>query len=263
MKKLLTFLLTALLAFGVGWAETMTYTFTSKSWAANPENWTGTADGNQFNTSATPSGVQVTTGNGSGATVTCPTSYDNISSIVVNYSSTSKGVGNVAVYVGDTHVGTQSISKSQTNVNLTYSVPNLSGVVKFVPTVTTNSMGINSITINYTSGSTPEPDPTIFHKVTSTSDLVVGQKYIIVYEDGNSSAALGALNSSNVFDAVTGLTVSNNHQIDISGQSGVQVMTLEQGSTSSRWLLNTASGYIKGSSSITFSYTQSTSDNSV
>ena len=29
MKKLLTFLLTALLAFGVGWAETMTYTLSN------------------------------------------------------------------------------------------------------------------------------------------------------------------------------------------------------------------------------------------
>ena len=255
MKKLLTFFLVALLAFGVGWAETVTYTFTSKSWTASPDNWTGTADGNQFNTSGTPSGVQVTTGAGSGATVTCPQSYNNITSIVVNYSSSSKGVGNIAVYVGDQHVGTQNISKSQTKVNLTYSVSNLSGVVKFVPTVTTNSMGINSVTITYTPGSTPEPDPTIFHKVTSTNDLVAGQKkYIIVYENGTSSVALGALNSSNVFDGVTGLTVTNNHQIDISGHSGVQVLTLEQGSTSTRWALKTASGYIYGNNSATFAY---------
>ena len=144
MKKLLTFFLIALLAFGVGWAETVTYTFTSKSWTASPDNCTGTADGNQFNTSGTPSGVQVTTGAGNGATVTCPQSYNNITSIVVNYSSSSKGVGNIAVYVGDQHVGTQNISKSQTKVNLTYSVSNLSGVVKFVPTVTSNSMGKSS-----------------------------------------------------------------------------------------------------------------------
>ena len=254
MQKLLTFFLIALLAFSVGWAETVTYTFTSKSWTASPDNWTGTANGNQFNTSGTPSGVQVTTGAGSGATVTCPQSYNNITSIVVNYSSSSRGEGNIAVYVGDQHVGTQSISKSQTKVNLTYSVSSLSGVVKFVPTVTTNSMGINSVTITYTPGSTPEPDPTVFHKVTSTSDLVDGQKYIIVYENGNSSVALGALNSSNVFDGVAELTVTNNHQIDISGHSDVQVLTLEQGSTSTRWALKAASGYIYGNNSATFAY---------
>lgn len=105
MKKLLTFFLTALLAFAVGWADEVTYTFSSKSWAASPENWTGTADGNQFNTTGTPSGVQVTTGNGSGATVTCPQSYDNISSIVVNYSSSSRGVGNIKVLLVITKLG--------------------------------------------------------------------------------------------------------------------------------------------------------------
>ncbi len=189
MKKLLTFFLIALLAFGVGWAETVTYTFTSKSWTASPDNWTGTADGNQFNTSGTPSGVQVTTGAGNGATVTCPQSYNNITSIVVNYSSSSKGVGNIAVYVGDQHVGTQSISKSQTKVNLTYSASSLSGVVKFVPTVTANSMGINSVTITYTPGSTPAPEKW-YRKVTSANDLVVNKKYIFMKENGQSSVGL-------------------------------------------------------------------------
>ncbi len=229
MKKLLTFFLVALLAFGVGWAETVTYTFTSKSWAASPESWTGTADGNQFNTSGTPSGVQVTTGAGSGATVTCPQSYNNITSIVVNYSSSSKGVGNIAVYVGDQHVGTQNISKSQTKVNLTYSVSNLSGVVKFVPTVTSNSMGINSVTITYTPGSTPAPEKW-YRKVTSANDLVVGNKYIFMKEDGQSSVGMGAITNS-YGTPVTGLAISDN-KVNIGG-TGVVEFTL--GGSSDAW----------------------------
>ena len=229
MKKLLTFFLVALLAFGVGWAETVTYTFTSKSWTASPDNWTGTADGNQFNTSGTPSGVQVTTGAGNGATVTCPQSYNNITSIVVNYSSSSKGVGNIAVYVGDQHVGTQSISKSQTKVNLTYSASSLSGVVKFVPTVTANSMGINSVTITYTPGSTPAPEKW-YRKVTSANDLVVDKKYIFMKENGQSSVGMGAITSS-YGTPVTGLAISDN-RVNIGG-TGVVEFTL--GGSSDAW----------------------------
>lgn len=223
MKKLLTFFLVALLTFSVSWADDVTYTFTSKFWQASPENWTGTANGNQFNTSGTPLGVQVTTGAGSGATVTCPQSYSNISSIVVTYSSSKSVVGNVAVYVGDVLVGTQNVSKSQTRVELTYPVSNLSGVVKFVPTVTTNSMGINSVKITYSGGDVPA-EPNWYHKMTSTSELVAGQKYIFIYENGTSSVGMGAI-ANGYGTAISGLSVENN-KVNIAG-TGVAEFTLE------------------------------------
>ena len=154
MKRLLTFLTLLTVFIGVGWATDVTYTFNSKSWGATPANWSGTADGNSFNTSQTPPGVQVTTGKGSGATVTCPSSYSNISKVTVTYSSSSKAVGNIEVKVGTTSLGSKSVSKSQTRVDLEYTANNLTGVVSFIPTVTTNSIGINSVTITYSEGGT-------------------------------------------------------------------------------------------------------------
>ena len=158
MKKLLTFLTLLTLFFTAGWADEVTYTFTSKSWEATPANWSGTANGNQFNTSGTPKGVQVTTGAGSGATITCPVSYDNISKVEVTYSSSKSAVATISVSIGTFQIGQYSVSKSQTETTLTYT-PNVirSGVVSFTPTVKNNSIGINSVKIYYTpSGSTTE-----------------------------------------------------------------------------------------------------------
>ena len=143
MRKLLlkTMLLLCALIVGSGsmWGQTVTtYTFSSKTWEASPANWSGTAEGNQFNTSGTPKGVQVTIGKGSGATVTSPKSFTKVSKVVVTYSSSSKGVGSIEVFVGNTSLGAKSISKSQTETTLEYTASNLSGTVSFVPTVTTN-----------------------------------------------------------------------------------------------------------------------------
>ena len=154
--KLLILFAALALAIPPAWAETVTYTFTAKNWAANPVNWTGTEDGNQFNTSAIPKGVQVTSSK-QGMTVTSPIIYNNVSQIVVTYSSSSKGVGSIEVKVGGTSIGSQSIGKSQTEVDLTYTVTNLSGAVSFIPRCTTNSFGINSITITYGESGDPTP----------------------------------------------------------------------------------------------------------
>lgn len=123
-----------------------TYTFTSKSWAATPANWSGTKDGNQFNATATPKGVQVCTGQ-SGVVVTAPKSFSKVKQVIVTYSSSKNGVGSIEVKVGNTSLGSQSISKSQTEKQLTYSASNIDGIVSFTCTCTANSMGINSIKI--------------------------------------------------------------------------------------------------------------------
>ena len=160
--KFLTFFLTALLAFGVGWAaeETVTYTFTSKSWEATPENWTGSSNGSQFNTSATPLGVQILASL-NGLTVTSPKSYNNISKIVITYSSSSKAAGYIRVYVGDELIDYQPVEKSKTLTPLTYTVSNKSGIVKFQNLCSSNSYGINSIAITYEDDAQPSTDPVI------------------------------------------------------------------------------------------------------
>ena len=281
MKKLLTFFLVALLAFGVGWAETAGFSLASPSGntppiAANSSNLTTTITGSAGETwnvaiagTLSSSSYQGRTGarywqmGKSGSSITSATFSTSgisgtISSIVVNCANASGAGGSVSVTVGGNNYGNSSsmpVWSNNVGGNVTFN-GNASGeiVVTMVPQ-SGKACYIQSITVTYTSGSTPEPDPTIFHKVTSTSDLVAGQKYIIVYENGTTSVALGALNSSNVFDGVAGLTVTNNHQIDISGHSDVQVLTLEQaGSTSTRWALKTASGYIYGNNSATFAY---------
>ena len=138
------------------WAEDTetTYTFASKSWAASPDNWTGTKDGNQYNASATPKGVQVSHGQ-SGVVVTSPKSFSKVKQVVVTYSSSSRGVGSIEVKVGSTSLGSQSISKSKTETDLTYNASNLDGNVSFTCTCTTNSMGINSVKIVEEEQSTP------------------------------------------------------------------------------------------------------------
>ena len=148
--------LTLIFTIGSGnvWGASETYTFNSKSWGATNSssttaNWSGTKDGNQFNSSATPLGVQVCTAQ-SGVVVTCPDSYDKITKVEVVYSSSSKGVGSINVQVGaNTALGVKKISKSQTRTTLTWTPSNQTGQVKITCNCTTNSYGINSVTITY------------------------------------------------------------------------------------------------------------------
>lgn len=132
--------------------STATYTFTSKSWAATEGNWTSGKDGNGYSNS----GVQVTTGT-TEANATCPTSYSNISSIVVSYcTNSSKGAGTIVMSVGETEVSqTVSTSGGTTARDLTFDFSSTkpTGTPKITVTCTTNSIYVCGVTINYgTSG---------------------------------------------------------------------------------------------------------------
>lgn len=149
------FLLVGLLTLCVTqvWSESTvtTYTFNSKSWGAtcngSAANWTGSKDGNQYSASSSPIGVQILAA-GDGTTVTSPKSFTNVSKVVVNYSSSSKGVGSIKVSIGGTDIDTKSISKSQSKVDLTYTpTSNLSGNVVITCNCTTNSYAIVSVSI--------------------------------------------------------------------------------------------------------------------
>lgn len=146
---------------------TKTYTFSSKAWAAKDEanatvNWTGSDDAAQFNTSQIPNGAQITVAK-NGLTVTSPTSFTNVTSVNVTYSSSNKAVGSIAVSVGETTISNQSVEKSKTRETLTYTANTpLTGNVIITNTCTTNSFAINSISVTYTTGGSTDPEtPTV------------------------------------------------------------------------------------------------------
>ena len=191
------------------WGETTTkYNFVAKNWNSmidgtvpqESAQWSGTKDGNQFNVSNTPKGVQVTT-SGSGVVVTSPKSFTDVNKIVLTYSSSSKGVGSIEVRVGEISLGSQSISKSQVETELTYeSETPLSGNVSFVVTCTTNSMGINAIAITEAGG-------TIDPSLTTTTIIQVPDNF---NTDVYTSTDAGQLTATVTADgtAVDGATVT-------------------------------------------------------
>lgn len=150
------FLLCALIVGSTSvWATDITYTFTSKSWAATAEgsaaNWTSGSDGNSIQ----DAGVQVTAAT-SGANATSPESFSNISQIVVTYSTNaSKGAGSIAFKVGNNTAKSQDVTKSggTTDRTLTYNFnPVETGSVLMTVTCTTNSIYVKSVRITYSTG---------------------------------------------------------------------------------------------------------------
>lgn len=181
-QNLKWFLLSLMFVAGTGytWGATTTdtYTFTSKSWAASPSNWTSGKDGNQLTSGQ---GVQVTTGV-SGANATSPTSYTNVTKIVVTYcTNATKEAGSIAVQVGSNAAVSQSVTTNggTTLRTLEYTLGSAqSGNVKLTVTCTTNSIYINSIAITYDSGNTPDapsltPSCTFWPKTTETPSMTV------------------------------------------------------------------------------------------
>ncbi|MBQ7632294.1 MAG: chitobiase/beta-hexosaminidase C-terminal domain-containing protein [Paludibacteraceae bacterium] len=127
-----------------------TSTFTSKAWADANSLWTSGQDGGQLTTDR---GVQVTT-TYTGANATTKSSYDDVSSVVVTYSTNaSKGAGTIAIQVGETeYTGDASVTTSggTDDRTITYTAEsNASGAVKITVTCTTNSIYIKSVQVNY------------------------------------------------------------------------------------------------------------------
>ena len=149
----LVFILAILLTVGVGeaWGAKITYTFSTKSWAASPANWTSGKDGNQF---TKDQGIQVNTGT-SGANGTSPLSFTGISKIEVAYcTNASSGVGTIKVKVGSGTEQSFSVTKpSSGGTTLKTATFNFSpvetGSVKVTGNCTTNSVYIWSVTIYY------------------------------------------------------------------------------------------------------------------
>ena len=148
------------LTASTAWGQTTTtYTFSSKSWAATPANWTSGKDGNQMQSGR---GIQVTTG-ATGANATSPKSFTNVSKIVVTYSTNaSAGAGAIKIKIGSNTEVSQDVTKTggTTDRTLTYNFsPNQTGSVKVTVTCSTNSIYLKSIAIT-------EAVATVNHTVT-------------------------------------------------------------------------------------------------
>ncbi len=139
---------------GSAWAEdvTTTCTFSSKAWAADNGNWTSGKDGNQFTDGR---GIQVTTGS-TGANATSGTSFENVSKVVVTYSTNaSAGAGSIAIKVGSGTAKSQIVTKTggTTDRTLEYNFsPVESGKVKITVNCTTNSIYVKSVAITCSTG---------------------------------------------------------------------------------------------------------------
>ena len=166
MKKLLTFLLTALLAISVGWAETSIVTASkitsaNSSWTGSSgETWSVVVDG-WTNAQNMNSGYAQVGASGKAAnSITFSTSgiTGTITEIVINCASYN-GIGTVNATVGGNSFGTQgqSIPKwsSNTGGNVTFSGSASGAIVVTMNNGTGGrAMYIKSITVTYSTGST-------------------------------------------------------------------------------------------------------------
>ena len=152
MKKIYFLFLFALIASMSGLQaaeETITYTFNSKSWGADPADWTSIKDGSQLQGGR---GVQVATG-ASGASAVSPESFPNIKNVEVVYSTNaSAGKGNIIISVGETEIASQEVTtQGGTSDRSMYFTPesSLTGNVTIAVICTKNSIYVKSVTITY------------------------------------------------------------------------------------------------------------------
>lgn len=152
MKKFYFLFLFALIAsIGNLYAaeKTVTYTFTSQTWEATCDgvaaNWTSIVDADLFK-----SGKPAATGNTKPSAVS-PVEYTGIKSITVSWATSNKGVGSIAVFVGDKEQSTVTCSKN-TSKETTITPTVRDGKVKFVMTRTNGYVYLPSISITYEDG---------------------------------------------------------------------------------------------------------------
>lgn len=198
-------LLTILTLLAVGsmntWAETVTYTFTSESFADATQSWTATTAAFGFDESK---GVQRTKGT---AVATTKTEISNITKISISAVTTSRGVGTYSVKVGNSEVGSKSLSKQKSLSTYTlYEGTPISGKVAITMNCTTNSLYLKSVTIETSSTSCIIPTFKIENKTISLSEAETGEYDMSTNLTINKGGSTGAITYScdNLDVAVTG-----------------------------------------------------------
>ena len=231
MKKLLTFLLTALLAFGVGWAETYTMTLdqnangynnvhwltasTTLTWQGI--DWSASADANP--NSGSRSQVQIGTGSNPARNVNISTNgfTGTITSVTVNAWTAKDAQATLSVTVG----GNSYISQSLTNTSTDYTGSGSSSgeiVINISQPTTSKALYIKSITVTYEEGSTSSVDYSLATSVNTVDD------YVLVYTDNYGSYALSTLFAGQA--ATNGFTLSNN-VVSVTSDAEILVFSLE------------------------------------
>ena len=206
MRKFLTFFLTALLAFGVGWAETVTFDVGNGSGLLTEidANNKLVLSNNVLLTfeKASSQNTPVYNSNGNALrfyqnnTLTVSTYVGNITSIVFTYAN---NYDNKDVELVDNQPGEYDAD------NNTWT--GTSESVQFINTGTVTR--ITKIVVTYEVPEAPQPTAKSYVRVTDASQLE-GKNVILVYENGNSSYAMGAIESSNSRGAGIPIAVTDN-----------------------------------------------------
>lgn len=127
----------------------MTYEFTSETWEATCDgvvaNWTSIVDADGF-ISGKPAALGKTK-----PSAESPVEYTKIKSIAVSWSTTKKGEGSIAVYVGGKIQSTISCS-TKTTKTTTITPTDQDGKVKFEMKRTNGNVYLSSIAITYEDG---------------------------------------------------------------------------------------------------------------
>lgn len=172
-------------------AETVTYTFTDKSFADATQSWTATTAAYGFDDSK---GVQRTEGT---AVATTKTEISNITKISISAATTKKGVGTYSVKVGDSEVGSKSLSKQSTLSTYTlYEGTPISGKVAITMNCTANSLYLKSVTIETSSASCTTPAFTIEDKTITLSEAETGDYDLSANLTINKGGSTGAITYS-------------------------------------------------------------------
>lgn len=137
------------------WGTSVTYTFSSASWAASPANWTSTGAGTGFESTGSARGVQITSSASETPGCTSPASYSGGVLSVDVVASSNTTTGKIAIKIGSTTIATKDVANSN---NTTYTfdasdyatISTLSGNVALVVTKpSSNSVYVKSIKITY------------------------------------------------------------------------------------------------------------------
>ncbi len=236
MKKLLTFLLTALLAFGVGWAATYTMTLDQNANGYNNVHWltattTLTWQGIEWSASAdanpasgSKSQVQIGTGSNPARNVNISTNgfTGTITSVTVNAWTAKDAQATLSMTVG----GNSYISQSLTNTSTDYTGSGSSSgeiVINISQPTTSKALYIKSITVTYEEGATSSTD----YSLVTGGSVNTWDDYVLVYSNGTNNYAfskttVGGLNSQTTY----GFTLAND-VVSVTSDAEINVLSLE------------------------------------
>lgn len=263
MKRLLTFLFAFILAIGVGWAETDTWTAAQSdgltsgtSFSGDNISWTASQTATQWvggsslyyrwGSNSSPATVTFT-GTGLSGTIT---------GIAVEGASNSSRTVNVSATVGGQAFGSSATWTSQTNTTLNFS-GSASGTIVITLDGTTNSTGVRlkSITVTYSNGGTTTvAAPTITPSTTGTVDDALETAQTISMSTTTSGASIYYTTDGTTPSATNGTEYTG--PFTLSQSATVKAIAILNGTSSS---VTSQTYYIRVPVTFTFSPASGTS----